>query len=315
MEPRARRNRCTALTKAGSRCRRPALASGPGAAEQLCTTHSGRTAAGEGDARRCTATTKAGRRCRRPAIASSGAAQLCTVHAGLTVPHGEDRRRCTATARAGNRCRRWAVRGTSPPRCPTHAGRFAPAGDEPRRCTAIARSGVRCRQWAVRGSEARYGQPLCPAHARVAAGGTGWHWPGPEDDAAGRRCKAITRQGRQCRNWALAGTDPPLCRGHRYPEQHSQIRHGLYRPGWGLGPLEREALAVAWRTGRPLDAEVLLARLLARALLGYLSTSPRPREQDMNGIRLLLRALGAVRRVVAARRELAQEEFTIFLPP
>jgi hypothetical protein len=315
MEPRARRNRCTALTKAGSRCRRPALASGPGAAEQLCTTHSGRTAAGEGDARRCTATTKAGRRCRRPAIASSGAAQLCTVHAGLTVPHGEDRRRCTATARAGNRCRRWAVRGTSPPRCPTHAGRFAPAGDEPRRCTAIARSGVRCRQWAVRGSEARYGQPLCPAHARVAAGGTGWHWPGPEDDAAGRRCKAITRQGRQCRNWALAGTDPPLCRGHRYPEQHSQIRHGLYRPGWGLGPLEREALAVAWRTGRPLDAEVLLARLLARALLGYLSTSPRPREQDMNGIRLLLRALGAVRRVVAARRELAQEELTIFVPP
>jgi hypothetical protein len=35
----------------------------------------------------------------------------------------------------------------------------------------------------------------------------------------------------------------------------------------------------------------------------------------MNGIRLLLRALGAVRRVVAARRELAPEEVTILLPP
>ena len=72
---------------------------------------------------------------------------------------------------------------------------------------------------------------------------------------------------------------------------------------------------MAWRTGRPLDAEVLLARLLARSVLGYLSASPRPREQDMNGIHLLLRALGTVRRVVAARRELTREEFTILLPP
>lgn len=263
---------------------------------------------------RCTALTRAGQRCRRPAIGEIDP-PLCTVHAGLTLPREADRRRCTATTQAGSRCRRWAARATEPPRCPMHAGRFAPAGSEPRRCSAIARSGNRCRQWAVRASEARHGQPLCPAHARVAAGGSGWHWPGPEDDAAGRRCTAVTRQGRQCRNWALAGTAPPLCRCHRFPEEHSQIRHGLYRPGWGLGPLEREALAVAWRTGRPLDAEVLLARLLARAVLGYLNTSPRPREQDMNGIRLLLRALGAVRRVVAARRELAPEEVTILLPP
>jgi hypothetical protein len=263
----------------------------------------------------CTATTKAGRRCRRPAIASSGVAHLCTVHAGLTLPRGEDRRRCTATTLAGSRCRRWAVQRTDPPLCPMHAGRFAPAGDESRRCTALTPGGARCRQWAVHGSEARHGRPLCPTHARVAAGGSGWRWPGPADDAAGRRCKAITHRGRQCRNWALAGTDPPLCCGHRYPEQNNQIRHGLYRPGWGLSPLERQALAVAWRTGQPLDAEVLLARLLARAVLGYLSASTRPREQDMNGIRLLLRALGTVRRVVAARRELAQEEFTIVLPP
>lgn len=255
----------------------------------------------------CSAATKQGARCRRPAIrASRGTAvPLCNVHAGMLRAGAGDARRCTATTASGKPCPRWGVRGSEPARCSAHGGQFAPAAEEARRCTATTASGRRCRQWAERASLARFGRALCPTHVRAAAGRPHWRAPGPEDS---RRCTAITYAGSRCPRWAQPGSEPPLCRAHRYPDAQGQIRHGLFRRELPLSQVEREALAIVQETGEPADVGVLLARLLVARLLAYRQQSPRPPEKDLNGMRLLMARLDQVRKFVALRRELAPPE-------
>jgi hypothetical protein len=38
----------------------------------------------------------------------------------------------------------------------------------------------------------------------------------------GRRCEAIKADGSRCRAWAVRGSDPPLCAGHRQPAASEQ---------------------------------------------------------------------------------------------
>jgi hypothetical protein len=325
---------CTATTKAGAPCRAYAVTTGP-AAGKYCGIHAGFVHHAPTNARRCAALTTTGAQCQRWATHDSLARfgrPLCPSHnstrAPAAGPHAPGApRRCSALTRAGAPCRQWAARDSvarfGKPLCPTHAAANTPAANHPRRCTATTGTGARCRQWSQHDSLARFGRLLCPIHARAAAGHPHFHLPDPADEAAGRRCTATTQTGARCRRWALPGTTPPLCRQHRYPDDQPQIRHGLRRRTLALSPLEREALSIAWASGNQLDAELLLARLIAMRPLDYLVSSPRPLEKNLNSVRLLFRAITYIRRLVAARRELTAadppfiipESWAPFLPP
>lgn len=175
--------------------------------------------AAEAQGRRCTAKTAAGTRCQSWAM-HKGVPPLCNVHAGLTAPAAGDSRRCSAKrtdARRGRtcrQCRRWAMVGSNPPLCTRHGGKFLPEERQEaakmtgvsggRRCTAVKAGGELCRNWASRNwaisnkpeGPARVGPALCSTHAGRS------RLPGQEDEAAGRRCSAVTRAGKRCPNWA-----------------------------------------------------------------------------------------------------------------
>jgi hypothetical protein len=73
------------------------------------------------------------------------------------------------------------------------------------------------------------------------------HFPelGPSH-GRGRRCEAIKADGSRCRAWAMRGSDPPLCAGHKRPGEQrlaiSEPRRDLTHIGEVVADLaERQA--------------------------------------------------------------------------
>jgi len=60
-------------------------------------------------------------------------------------------------------------------------------------------------------------------------------------------------------------------------------------------------------TGRPLDAEILIARLQIRALFEYLNRPDRPSTEDSNTLRLIFRGCDKVAKLMLARKKLPEQ--------
>lgn len=99
------------------------------------------------------------------------------------------------------------------------------ARSERRRCGARRGDGERCGAWACARSLALDpGRPLCNMHLGVFR-----RLPDGAARAAGRACTATTRQGRQCRRWAVRGSDPPRCYNHGGLETSARPPQGRHR--------------------------------------------------------------------------------------
>lgn len=318
--PTSDQRRCTALNADGSRCRNWTLTQTP--AEEantkeltLCSVHARVTPMSarrqDGSGRRCTGHTNSGRQCRRWAIPGSNP-PLCAKHKpGRNLPgpqENEEGRRCTATTHNGHQCRRWAMRHSieayGRPLCHMHAvGKRWPTPDE-RQCSAHTQIGERCPRWAIRDSKATYGRWLCPFHVPEGDPRRMVHRPPRPGE---RQCTAISLRGKRCRRWALPPTadnpHPTLCYIHADPDNHPSIRHGYYRvDGPAFTQAEWAAIDAAWTAGRPLDAELLMTRLLVDRILHYLNTSTRPLIHDLNSIRLIFRGVRTIARLQQDRQ-------------
>lgn len=82
----------------------------------------------------------------------------------------------------------------------------------------------------------------------------------------GRRCRATTRAGKQCRNRALANAEPARCYMHAYPYRKPAGR-GIY--GEFFSEEELAALLEASETDA-LQDEIATARVMLRRLLAHL---------------------------------------------
>lgn len=312
--PEGGKRRCSAVTAREERCRNWAMIG-----EDVCNIHGGWTMPPEADrimGRACTAVTEGGRSCGRWATRGSDP-PLCNVHAGNYLP-GEGThqagQRCVAMTETGEQCNAWAMRNSVPlygrTLCGTHAGLFrlpevadyeANGRRSRRGCSARTAEGKRCPNWTLRDSD----PPLCRIHAQ----GPGFRLPGPGDRAAGRQCTATTKRGKRCPHWAVGplavgDSDPPLCWRHRYPDRHPRIRHGYYRATRSLGEVERAAIRLGRTSGRPLDGEIVLARLMIGKVAGYLAESERPLGENLHSVRLILQDVRTVARLLLARKAL-----------
>ncbi|NLF66101.1 MAG: hypothetical protein GX579_16030 [Chloroflexi bacterium] len=288
------RRRCTALSLNGRPCRRWARRG-----TDRCPGHEAPPRPRRPRPKqRCTALTRAGTRCRRWATQppADPAAPTCALHAPHTLPPHATR--CRAFTHAGKRCRRWATlasRRAGRPRCSGHDGHHHPPSAAARRCTALTRAGHSCRNLAIRDSD----PPRCASHRSPS-----WRMPGPADAAAGRTCTATTLDGQPCRCWAIRHTRPPRCFVHAYPAAHGSIRHSYYRRTPFLPAAFQATLDRLVAQGRPLDAEIILARFKLVALLAYLNRRDLSPAETLPAYRLTLRTLRAVARLLRTRHAL-----------
>jgi hypothetical protein len=82
------------------------------------------------------------------------------------------------------------------------------------------------------------------------------------------------------------------------------IRHGYFRAKPPLSEVEWEAIRLGRASGRPLDGEIVMARLLMQLVVDYLGRSERPLREDLHSVRLIMRDARAVARLLLARKEL-----------
>lgn len=147
------------------------------------------------------------------------------------------------------------------------------------------------------------------ALCRVHSVGVRWRAPETPDEEAGRRCTATTLAGERCQNWALAHTEPPLCRAHAFPDAHGQLRHGYYRRTPYLPAPVKTQLAQLAAEREPLVAEIVVARLQIAGLLAYLGRPDLTAGKRLSAYRILQRALRLVARLMRIQHALKGKAF------
>jgi len=129
---------------------------------------------------------------------------------------------------------------------------------------------------------------------------------------AGRRCSAVRPDGRECRAWAVRGSEPPLCSAHAGlnvgagpPEGNvNSLKHGVYSGRITM----RELADLAWHAevDTVLD-EIALTRVSLARLAEYIGREDVTPLDVAKVMEKLVAAVRAVGNLVRTERVLSGE--------